>query len=443
MGLHQTQAAPEGISDEETPERFKVFRALYVRDKSCAISRGSVCWLPSYDCSLVSQLGKGGDDESEYADRIRLAMAQDEIYRLAHSAESQRQLSDKFKSALSRVEQSLERWATAYGPFEAAGVGGNRAIVQLEFLAARLSAFRDSSDARYARRALTDARASCLLLLIACGMHDSAMIEQFDSLPIANASRVTSKDINPQCRAGKAASQDPVAKTTTSNAASEPSSLRYHALLETFSISAVFLLAKSVFKPADIDDAQMDADLDLLQKVWACYKDYDSRVQANNYVRKVARAFGTLLELIKSVKSPQQQLLASPPVSYWNSLSPTPPNAQVHTSGGTPGLADFDFSSFPACPTPPNSTIVPVDSWSAKRMSSYPSTGGSVTTNPSKHSNMAVQAFDSRQLTHQLPEHGMLPPSSASRKRPRTHVELDAWIDDFSNSNLLSDFIDA
>lgn len=449
MGLHQTQTAPEGVSGEEEAERAKVFRALYPRDKSICISRGSISWLPGYDCNIAPQLGASADQQSGYADRIRLAMLQDEIYRLSHSAESQRRSSSKLQNELNRIEQSLERWANAYNVFEPAGFSNRRALLQLDFMAARISALGGSFEHKHAKLIRSDARASCLLLLIAHGNHDRSTIERFNALTLRKNSSTSEleEDGNRYSRAGQAAKQDSL-PGPSANAPGETTSLPFLSLLDAFSVPAFFLLVKTVLWPTDTDDdPQADADLDLLQKVCACYTENASRMQSNNYSRKVGWTFESLLKVVELIRNGQQPSPASPPIGHHSTFahvsSPTQP---TDIFGGPQSFIDFDLPGLSGWPTPPSSTNMTWDSWSAKQALfgafDMMGTGDSAATPTSRESNFIPQTFDPR-LSANLQQLPTSPPDTSSRKRPRSRREPETSTENYPKPTLLSEFLAA
>ena len=96
-----------------------------------------------------------------------------------------------------------------------------------EFLAARISAFSTSPDPYYIRQAVDHARANCLLLLISYNKHDQSVIEQFEALPLTKSPSKALTKAGGHC-SGRSRSP------------------RFHSLSATFSVSALFLLAKNV-----------------------------------------------------------------------------------------------------------------------------------------------------------------------------------------------------
>lgn len=199
MGLHQTDASSDGISPEESQERSKVLTSLYLRDKSLAISRGSICWLPSFDCGFPADLHLHADSKSQHSARNQLASLQEDIYRLFHSAESKRQSSSKFKRALFRIEQDLNQWAKIHDVFGSTHRNPHNVALQLEYLACRISAFHGSPEYSHARIVLDDARASCLLLLIFCGRQQYSAFDLEKLLPRRSAPNSPDKSSSARC----------------------------------------------------------------------------------------------------------------------------------------------------------------------------------------------------------------------------------------------------
>ncbi|KAI9652382.1 MAG: hypothetical protein M1831_006860 [Alyxoria varia] len=291
MGLHQAHATSDGVSAEETEERMKTFKSLYLRDKSFSISRGSICWLPSFDCGLSPALGQESFVEPNWNARLQLAKLQEEVYRHFHSAEPETQSPAKHRSTLKRIEQNLEKWADAHGIFSSSATGIRDVDIRLEFLAARICAFRDSLEESHRRQALIDSKASCLLLLISYGKHDSSMVEQLENLPLSK---------NQLKAPGRIAGPNGVAKERSG----EQSPLLSHSLLDTFSNPAPFLLVRNFLESKAEDDPPDESDMNLLQRVCSCYKEVDGKTQANNHTRQFGSAIERLLEIVEVAKTP-------------------------------------------------------------------------------------------------------------------------------------------
>ena len=434
MGLHQAHSVPGGSTFEEAQERLKVFTSLYLRDKSYSILRGSICWLPSFDCSLSSEIGFGSPSESNFAGRIQLARIQDEIYRLIHSSEASKQSSVKYKNALLRIEQSLGYWANATGLFSAQHADRSNVDLQLEFLATRICVFRKSAELSHVRQAISDSRASCLLLAISYGKHQPTMIEQVDEILL---SKTPSKSLGRRTsgrssRNNKDSTSESLHRGTTENAPA-----RLHHLLDSFSVPAFFLLSTNVIWPSPAcDESKAEEDLDLLQRTCSCYKEFDVRTQADNHTRKVGRVLNRLLDVIRLVRSPGQ------------SQSPRDRLQQSKISSNSPGLSNpfgeqQGFSDNINVPSPTASSIPPMfwesylNSKASTNMASSPSSGASpeLITPPDAQ----FQQFDPLQQSLCFPQMQQ-PVIQPSTSLPQQTSESDTPMDFFPDSRMFSDF---
>ena len=429
MGLHQGHSAPDGVSPEEAQERFKVFRSLYLRDKSVSVSRGSICWLPSFDCSLSSKLGDDSPANSKFANRIQLARFQDESYRLFHSADARSQSSAKYKGALIRFEQGLEHWAYANEILGSPYSETRDVDLQLEFLAARISVFRRSPEVKHVRQALNDSRASCLWLIISYGKSTPSMIEKLNALLL---SKSPSKSLgrNTSERPSKASSSSSSSESMMGNPG-DPFPLRSHSLLETFPIPGFFLLASNVIRPSSAyDESQADEDLDLLQRTCACYQEFGARTQAHNHTRKVGRAFEKILEVITLTK-----------------LQPS--GIGIQKTQGTPILSHSSSEQLriPASgnlSSPSISSIPPLswDNFSNNSITTTTAGSPSASTSPGLLTPLETQyqSFDPlrQNFYFTYPQQQGVPQPNLTRQHTS---ESDVPMDDFSESRLLSEFL--
>jgi hypothetical protein len=302
MGLYQTHAASGGVCQEEARERLKVFGSLYLRDKSLSISRGSICWIPSFDCSLSVGFAKRGSASSNNVARVQLARLQEEVYQSLHSEEPHGLSPAKGKKSLSHIRRSLERWANDNDIFSSVSKNARDVSLQLEFLATRTSALYGSPEPSHVRQALNDSRASCLLLLVSYGKYDGSMIERIEGLLLSKGQtkrpgKTTSPELNNR------------SKDSSPNNAGEDTGeslpLWFYNLLDAFPAPAFFLLAKNIIWPVPLSDQSPIEDLDLLQKVCTCYKDFNGEAQAKSYTSKVGRAFERLIRVIDLIKDSQ------------------------------------------------------------------------------------------------------------------------------------------
>lgn len=351
-------AASHGVSPEEAEERFKVLRSLYLLDKSSAISRGSICWLPTFDCGISSVLCQPAFSDPTYAARMELAMLQEEIYRLFHSAESQKQSVTEHKIALARVDQRLEHWANAHDIYSTSHLAGQNVDLKLDYFAARITAFHGSSDPGHLRRVLNDARASCLLLLTSLDEHNPAMAEWLEGLLLSMQSlKFVDRNLGQQDKNRQDLAEFAATKNEKSN---EPVPSRFHSLLSSFPVPAFFLMAKNIVGSiSDDNQAQAKGDLNLLQMVCACFKGLDSRIPADNYTRGVGRAFERLLEIIHLIINPQ-----TPPIETQDGFHSQGTPSTQSLVAGMPNLPDFGDLVSPTGAVP--AVTVPWDGFSNK-----------------------------------------------------------------------------
>lgn len=403
MGLHQTQLFPHKTSAYDTLERAKVVQSLYVRDKSLCTTRGSVSWMPTHDCNIAPQLSSVVERQVPYSERLHLAKIQDDIYRLTHTASfrtSGRNNSQTAK-ALRSIEHQLEQYTRTFGIFDcrASSYNYSRAMLTLEFLATRILALQHGSEQRHAERLRSDARTSCLLLLIAHGVQDRQVVDTFNALT---------------CQ--RAAQSDPGENLS----AIEASTVSFATVLDAFSLPAFFILLKDFLRCSE-NDNRSSANLDLLRRVSACYIMSTERMQSNSYHRKVAWTFEQLLSISDLIKPPEQHQLAS--VTTTSSIS------QVMLSHDTQ-TEDF-FSIAPPHPIGDGSSFY----WDIK--SSAPSSLGLYTPFGSANS-VDISETGISDMLNQLrrgepsgsPEWSMswsdvAPQSPNTRKRLRAHEDPD------------------
>ncbi|KAL8727919.1 MAG: hypothetical protein Q9181_005532 [Wetmoreana brouardii] len=424
MGLHHAQFLAHEAMADEASERAMVLRSLYSRDKSLCTTRGCVSWLPSDDCNIVSQLGAAAERQAPFSDRFRLAIVQDDIHRLT-SADSRCRPSpsSKLQAAVQRIEQQLDQYARAFGIFDAeASYSPRRALIPLEFLATRILALQHASEPRYAEQVRSDARASCLLLLIAHGDQDRKSVDTFKSLTSRTAS--ASPSIGHSL---------PI----------ETSTIPFASVLDVFSVPAFFILLEGLLQPTENDGA----DFDLLRRVSACYTNSTGRMQSNSYHRKVAWIFDQLLTTIDQIRHPQQhqpesiprpppasvaEMITSSPSPYIPTLQPQTVDFNVSTA-----LPPEDLSSLGFQPTPPANMSLPWDNWF-----SAPSSLGPTTPSALANSMDGLGVATPDLLTHLLGPIPSIPDCSAqskqwpanspepssARKRQRTHEESGATL---------------
>ncbi|KAI4222482.1 MAG: hypothetical protein L6R40_008582 [Gallowayella cf. fulva] len=254
MGLQHVHHLPDSTGANETLERAKVLRALYTRDKSLCITRGCIPWLSRDDCDVASQLGPVMERPAPSSDRLKLAIVQDDVYRLANADPRRGPCSNStINSAVRRIKQHLDQYMHAFGIFDS-GITDSprRALIPLEFLATRILALQHRSKASDVEQLRLDARASCQLLLIAHGDQDRQLIDAFNS---TNCPRTTP---SPPTEDLLASSVGPVL---------------FASILDAFSVPAFFILLGDLLQPTGNDGVLGSVpDFDLLGRVSACYK---------------------------------------------------------------------------------------------------------------------------------------------------------------------------
>ena len=114
-------------------------------------------------------------------------------------------------------------------------------------------------------RELSDSMASCLILFLACGKHDQSIVERLGKLALPKSS---SKSGSRSLGANFRLSEQP----TDKNSSPCSGTLIFQTLLDTFPISAFFLLVNNAIGlDLGADDMQAQEDISLLQRVCKCY----------------------------------------------------------------------------------------------------------------------------------------------------------------------------
>lgn len=437
MGLHQSRVIREASCPEEAEERFKVIRSLYIRDKSLLLSRGSVCWLPTFDCTLDPTVIQRSATESSYSVRIQLAALQEEVYRLLHSAESYKQRNSERGAALARLDKQMSKWAEAHGIF-ASVLPIRDTDLKLQFFAARINAFRESLEDNHVCQVLNDARASCLLLLMTCAKFDQSMVTRYKSLPLSRNQPKYSGHVT-DIQKNKIENSNNEAAANLESASRKAFSENHHSLLESFSPFAFLALVKTTLAAvSNVHSAQEEDDINLLEGVCACYQELDSRYQGESYVQKVGRIFCDLLQitrLMRAHKQTQTPTTGTNPASGNSVLAGSP--AVFGRMQAPPDL--LDLSRSPSYLTPSMSHY---DGFSAKNPNMRtPETTATSTSPPfltSLDSEFINQWYDP---LRPLPFSPLLqqPTSAPVRKRPRL-CEPEFILDD-ADPTSLSDFL--
>lgn len=333
MGLHQGHAPPGKIRSAEIEERSKVLRSLYLLDKNWIISRGSVCWLPTFDSDFSSVFSHSPAMESSYSPRIELARLQEEIYRIYHSVNSWKQPNTEYRTALSRLDQSFDHWANQNDIYNLSRLPNYDAALNLDFFAARVAAFHCSSDPNHVLRTLNDARVSCLLLLISSGQQSPALCQWLGSLLLSMQSL---KPLDKTSRRKKTDTTVSKARDTEFDVSTQ---FQPPNLLNSFSIISFFLIVKNTLWPISEDYKETTgSDLNLLQLIWTCFKGFESPIMENSYASRVGRTFKKVLEIIQVMTD-----FGENPISF---------NDEYLSDDHIPCLSDLSFAGdFSISPT--------------------------------------------------------------------------------------------
>jgi len=267
MGLHQQMEDESGREIGEMDERAKIFRSLYLRDKTNLLSRGLHCWLPSFDCNLSFM--KSNTKDTDMTARLNLARLQEDIYQSVYSMDSYRQPERSRNAALEGIEEKLEQWTALYGRPD----NTNSSLLvdlKLGFLASRIVALRSSSEIRHKEQVVRDSRTSCQLIAASAELgtgnvlHTRSPSVEFSSSTSFSRSN-SSKEL----------------QNLPENFGPKPSS-RLRSLAEGFSVPAFFGLINNIVWPVVGDDIHGDVKL--------------------NSARKISRAFQSLLGIARLLR---------------------------------------------------------------------------------------------------------------------------------------------
>lgn len=435
MGLHHVQICPVDTSTEDSLERAKVLRSLYAQDRSLCITSGAVSWLPSHDCRIESQLKAAVERQAPYAERLQLSVIQDKVYRMTHVMGRRRSSKNsKSRATVLSLAQQLGDYASAFGIFNSeTPFSPHQAMITLEFLATRIMALQLSSETDYSSQIRQDARASCLLLLIAHGEQDQTTIEDFYSS--------TSEELISSPR-----------KKSISTI--ETGTVPFGSIFDSFSVPAFFILLEGLVRAhEDKDTTQYEADFGLLRKVSICYSLRTGRMQSNNIHRKVSWVFEQLLNLMellmKAQNQPHDPSLPLIPIAemipHHLSCRVSPFNSDVvdfsNISGATSRMPDLP-------PTPSPSASLSWDNWITMSSALVPTSPFSAAHMGGVHGSdtpdLLAQMLDtSNALPGASGQPSQWPPSASGlpnvRKRRKTQDDLEHPHEE-NGPNLLSEY---
>ncbi|KAF4455873.1 hypothetical protein FALBO_15546 [Fusarium albosuccineum] len=334
MGLDQCYARHQGFSPEETLERQKVLRSLYIRDKNFVICRGSSPCLSEYESS-VDRLPKSSEgDESKYLARIELARVQDEIYEKFQTTTAPDLHPSRHSQVVSHLEHKLEQWDSKHRVTKILPTSSESAVLMLSFFSTRLYMLRDIDDPRCYHQSFKDAKACCLLFLLATtAQPDSSLTEALDQLLGYTRS----------CSPMNASSSEDARDNSPQNAPATPDEGEILAsvlprLAASFPLAAVFTVARRfLYQPmAEPDDApgQPEEEILILEAVRDRFAAAADQEHAENFALRLSRIVDFVTRIVRQKLFPET--LSTPPMAFneLSSLQSTASSNSQRTSVG-------------------------------------------------------------------------------------------------------------
>jgi len=351
MELHTSQTILSEASPEERQERWKVCRSLYIRDKAFAVTRGSVSWLPDANINRLLGITEGQDATDRC--RIHLASLQAKVFALSQPGQTLKRTSKRLRTALRAIESGLLDLAQSQSIFVSWTANHSRAALRLDFLATRIAALQESPCPLQQKIVRADARASCMVLLLACGKGSQTVQQLAEVLMLTAGAAYPPQSMRQMTElAPTAAPGDALCDSITADV----SPVTILALLDAFPPSAYFMMVREVLWPGqDGQIADAEGDLWLLQQVQACYHEHAALMPVGSYRRKLGSVFQLLLRVI--VVAQEHKASALEP-SQVNTLSGTPESSLSVQKGApstlkaSPQAMDLEMPSFSAWPTP-------------------------------------------------------------------------------------------
>jgi hypothetical protein len=234
-------------------------------------------------------------------DRAHLAEIQEQLYRYL-AVEPQQQTTKEMAS----IYQNLDKWVMSHDIYGYPFLSLHEAELRLTFLMIRMLAFSCSRDNSRQQAILDDARASCLILLIAYEKHDQSLLNMFQSLRRQFNTTIKSTTV----------------QKTVGVANKSPSAGRLTSLINAFPVMAFFQLTKNILWSQEPESAskpgdEVHSDLQLLQDVYTCIVEVNSRTPSQNRASQIECIFGKIIELVQltqngsSAMSPSSDMASS------------------------------------------------------------------------------------------------------------------------------------
>ncbi|KXX75077.1 Thiamine repressible genes regulatory protein thi1 [Madurella mycetomatis] len=351
MGFHQAGQgySLSALSPEETKERQKIFRSLYIRDRCSAILRGSPTWIsapslgidsaqepPGGSVPCVSPLESGSSAyERNKVAWCDLAALQGELHHLIFAPQGPLASVSESRALLTRIAQSLEAWSRKHGvPSKAVPLTIDEVSLHLAFLGTRIRIIEARNACKghgtVDTQALRDARLSSLLLLISCGgkrndrLTDriSTLLGHTDEYGMDHVAESTrSEPPSPTTKVPFAKCQPPDALSPSAYSFSRQDSQPYpiigiHRLAIAYPTIAPFILAQNILEMSvdgrsvspseDVESGQQerqdegDEDRELLRALAACFRDAPALRYSgpDNHAAQVGHAIERLVDIV-------------------------------------------------------------------------------------------------------------------------------------------------
>jgi hypothetical protein len=234
-------------------------------------------------------------------DRAHLAEIQEQLYRYLAVEPQQQTIRE-----ITKIYENLDKWVISHDIYGYPFLSVQEAELRLTFLATRMLAFSCSRDNSRQQAIIGDARASCLILLIAYEKHDQSLLNMFQSLR----------------RQSNKTSNSTAVHNTVGAANKSPSAGRLTSLINAFPVMAFFQLTKNILRSQEPESAskpgdEMHSDLQLLQDVYTCSVEVNSRTPSQNRASQIECIFEKMIELVQlkqngsSAMSPRSDMASS------------------------------------------------------------------------------------------------------------------------------------
>ncbi|KAF4982431.1 hypothetical protein FZEAL_1949 [Fusarium zealandicum] len=334
MGLHQYHASLSDVSLDEIVERQKLFRSLYIRDRNSVTCRGSISWLPGHDSSTPERCSASDGEETRYSSRMELAKIQDEVYQSLLKAQAPELPHSKHSRSLSQLKLRLDQWAATNQITKTSTMPIESATLMLSFLATRLCISRGRDESKLAHEAFEDAKASCLVFLLATtAQPDPRLAEALDQLLGRTHSSSPMSENDAQEMQEQSSQRQAMAFDEDEIMASMLPRLAAH-----FPLAAVFIVARGILlQPMTASDGlprQPEEEILLLEALRDRYASAADQEHVESLALKLSRTLESLVRIVRQRKLPEA---VNTPSMVFNELSSLQSTASSSSQRGSVG----------------------------------------------------------------------------------------------------------